>query len=236
MLDLESLFKLSYGMCIVSSKKNDRVSGCIVNTVFQLTPEPLMVAASINRQCLTHEYITDSKLLTVSILSQGAPMSFIGDFGFKSGRNIDKFGQVSYKIGQTGVPIILDNTVAFLEAEVTESIDVITHTLFIAKIVACETLDEDAEPMTYDYYRDIKHGRTPKTAATYIKVKPKAKLKEGVKNMKKYKCLMCGYIYDPAIGDPDNGVEAGTAFEDLPDGWVCPECGAGKDEFEPLED
>jgi len=236
MLDLESLFKLNYGMCIVSSKKNNKFNGCIVNTVFQLTPEPPMVAASINRQCLTHEYITGSKLFAVSILSQEAPMSFIGDFGFKSGRNIDKFEQVSYKIGQTGVPIILDNTVAFLEAEVTESIDVITHTLFIAKIVACETLDENAEPMTYDYYRDIKHGRTPKTAATYIKVKPKTKLKEGVKNMKKYKCLMCGYVYDPAVGNPENGVEAGTAFEDLPNDWVCPECGAGKDEFEPLED
>jgi rubredoxin len=143
---------------------------------------------------------------------------------------------VNYKTGQTGVPIILDNTSAFLEAEVTESIDVITHTLFIAKVVACETLDENAEPMTYNYYRDIKHGRTPKTAATYIKVKPKAKLKEGVKNMTKYKCLICGYVYDPAVGDLDNGVEAGTAFEDLPDNWVCPECGADKDEFEPLED
>ena len=54
--------------------------------------------------------------------------------------------------------------------------------------------------------------------------------------MKKYKCLMCGYIYDPAVGDPDNGVEAGTAFKDLPDDWVCPDCGAGKDEFEPVED
>jgi flavin reductase (DIM6/NTAB) family NADH-FMN oxidoreductase RutF len=181
MLDLESLFKLNYGMCIVSSKKGDKFNGCIVNTVFQLTPEPLMVAASINRQCLTHEYITDSKVFTVSILSQEAPMSFIGDFGFKSGRNTDKFERVRYKMGQTSVPIILDNTVAFLEAEVTESIDVITHTLFIAKVVACETLDEDAEPMTYNYYRDIKHGRTPKTAATYIKVKPKAKLKEGGK-------------------------------------------------------
>jgi rubredoxin/flavin reductase (DIM6/NTAB) family NADH-FMN oxidoreductase RutF len=195
-----------------------------------------MVAVSINRQCLTHEYITDSRFFTVSILSQEAPMSFIGNFGFKSGRNVDKFKGISYKTGQTGVPIILDNTAAFLEAEVTESVDVITHTLFIAKIVACETLDEDAEPMTYSYYRDIKHGRTPKTAATYVKVKPKAKVKEGGKNMKKYKCLMCGYVYDPAVGDPDNGVEAGTAFENLPDGWVCPECGAGKDEFEPLED
>lgn len=236
MLDLESLFKLNYGMCIVSSKKGDKFNGCIVNTVFQLTPEPPMIAASINRQCLTHEYITGSRVFTVSILSQEAPMSFIGTFGFRSGRDIDKFRGVNYKTGQTGVPIILDNTAAFLEAEVTESIDVITHTLFIAKITACETLDEDAEPMTYNYYRDIKHGRTPKTAATYVEVKPKAKLKEGGKNMKKYKCLLCGYIYDPAAGDPDNGVAAGTAFENLPNDWVCPECGAGKDEFEPLED
>lgn len=60
--------------------------------------------------------------------------------------------------------------------------------------------------------------------------------KEHEENMQQYKCLRCGYIYDPAAGDPDNGVEPGTAFEDLPDDWVCPECGAGKDEFEPIED
>ncbi|MHC4544930.1 MAG: rubredoxin [Planctomycetota bacterium] len=54
--------------------------------------------------------------------------------------------------------------------------------------------------------------------------------------MKKYRCLLCGYIYDPAVGDPDNGVEAGTAFEDLPDGWVCPDCGAGQGEFDPVEE
>ena len=54
--------------------------------------------------------------------------------------------------------------------------------------------------------------------------------------MKKYKCIMCGYIYDPARGDPDNGVEPGTAFEDIPESWVCPDCGAGKSEFEPLEE
>jgi len=178
MLDLESLFKLSYGMCVVSSRNNGRFNGCIVNTVFQLTPEPPMIAVSINKPCLTHEYITDSGVFTVSILSQEAPMSFIGNFGFKSGRNIDKFEHISFKAGQTGVPVILDNTIAFLEAEVVESIDVITHTLFIAKITACETLDEKAVPMTYDYYRDVKHGKTPKTAATYIKVKPKVKLKE----------------------------------------------------------
>ena len=179
MLDLEALFKLSYGMCIVSSKKGSRFNGCIVNTVFQLTPEPPMIAVSVNKQNLTHEYITDSKVFTVSILAEGTPMPFIGRFGFRSGRDIDKFEQVNYKIGQTDVPIVLDNTAAFLEAEVTESIDVETHTLFIARIVACETLDEDKESMTYAYYRDIKHGRTPETAATYIKIKPKTQAEEG---------------------------------------------------------
>ena len=164
------------------------------------------------------------------------PAQFIGKFGFKSGRNIDKFKGVNYKTGQTGTPIILDNTIAFIEADVIESIEVVTHTLFVAKITACETLDENAEPMTYKYYRDIKRGKTPKTAATYVEVKPKVKLHEGGRNLKKYKCLVCGYIYDPATGDPDNGVAAGTAFKDLPDNWVCPECGAGKNEFEPLED
>ena len=54
--------------------------------------------------------------------------------------------------------------------------------------------------------------------------------------MKKYKCLMCGYIYDPAVGDPDNGVEPGTSFEDIPDSWTCPDCGAGKNDFEPLKE
>jgi flavin reductase (DIM6/NTAB) family NADH-FMN oxidoreductase RutF/rubredoxin len=236
MLDLESLFKLSYGMCIIGSRKNRRLNGCIVNTVFQVTPEPPMVAVSVNRQCLTHEYITDSKVFAVSILSQEAPTVLIGKFGFRSGRDIDKFEQVNFETGQTGSPIILDNTVGFIEAEVVENIDVETHTLFIARIVACKTLDEDKEPMTYAYYRDIKHGRTPETAATYIKTTSTTKLKEGVANMKKYKCLLCGYVYDPDVGDPDNGVEAGTAFEDLPDGWVCPDCGAGVGEFEIIED
>jgi len=236
MLDLESLFKLSYGMCIVSSKKGNRFNGCIVNTVFQLTPEPPMIAVSVNKQNLTHEYITDSKVFTVSILAEGTPLEFIGRFGFRTGRDIDKFQEVNYKVGVTGGLIVLDNTVGFIEVEVTESIDIETHTLFIGKITACQIIDEGKTPMTYAYYRDVKHGRTPRTAATYIEKKPKEKSVQGAKNMKKYKCLMCGYIYDPDVGDTENDVEAGTAFEDLPDDWVCPECGAGKDEFEPIED
>jgi len=223
-------------MCIVSSKTDGQFNGCIVNTVFQVTPEPPMIAVSINKQNLTHEYIAQSRVFAVSILAEGAPLEFIRRFGFRTGRNTDKFKDVKYRISAAGVPIVLDNTLAFIEAEVTDAIDVETHTLFIGKITACETIDDSKTPMTYTYYRDVKHGRTPRSAATYIKQKPKEKSIQGDKKMKKYKCLMCGYIYDPADGDPDNDIEPGTAFEDLPDYWVCPDCGAGKDEFEPLEE
>jgi rubredoxin/flavin reductase (DIM6/NTAB) family NADH-FMN oxidoreductase RutF len=193
-----------------------------------------MIAVSVNRQNLTHEYITKSRVFVISLLAEEAPLEFIGKFGFRSGRDVDKFQGVNYKLGIAGVPIVLDNTVGFIEAEVTNVIDVETHTLFIGIITACETIDESKVPMTYNYYRDVKQGRTPKTAATYHEVK--SEIKKGDQKMKKYKCLMCGYIYDPAVGDPDNGAAAGTAFEDLPDGWTCPECGVGKDEFEPIED
>jgi len=98
MLDLESLFKLSYGICILSSKKGDKSNGCIVNTVFQITPEPPMIAVSVNRQSLTHEYIADSKVFTISVLSRQTPISFIGKFGFRSGRDINKFEQVRAEI------------------------------------------------------------------------------------------------------------------------------------------
>jgi ferric-chelate reductase [NAD(P)H] len=175
MLDLESLFNLSYGMCIVSSKKIDKINGCIVNTVFQITPEPAMIAVSVNRENLTYEYIAESRVFAVSILAEGTPLEFTGRFGFRSGRNMDKFQAVSCKIGITGAPIVLDNTVGFIEVEVTDAVDVETHTLFIGKIVACETIDDSKVPMTYTYYRDVKGGRTPRTAATYIKKKSKEK-------------------------------------------------------------
>ena len=91
MLDLESLFSLSYSMCIVSSIRDGKYNGCIVNTVFQVTPEPPMIAISVNRQNLTYEYIAESKIFAVSILNEFAPMNLIGRFGFRTGKDIDKF-------------------------------------------------------------------------------------------------------------------------------------------------
>jgi flavin reductase (DIM6/NTAB) family NADH-FMN oxidoreductase RutF/rubredoxin len=237
-MDLKALHFCSYGLYVVSSGKGDKFNGQIANTVFQVTAEPPTIAVSINRENLTHGYISESKVFTASIISTEAPMTFIGKWGFKSGRDINKFEDTQHKVGTTGAPIVLDHTLAWLEAEVVNSVDVGTHTIFIGKVVDCEVVT-DGEPMTYAYYHKVKKGKTPKKAATYLKEEAgdRQELEDAgmePKQAQKYKCTVCGYIYDPAKGDPDSGIAAGTAFQDLPDDWVCPVCGVGKDQFEPV--
>ncbi|MEW6686025.1 MAG: flavin reductase family protein [Candidatus Edwardsbacteria bacterium] len=93
----KTLYKISYGFYVVSSKTGEKLNGQIANTVFQITAEPPTIAVSINKQNLTHQYIQESKVFTVSILLKETPMKFIGNFGFKSGRELDKFKGVNYK-------------------------------------------------------------------------------------------------------------------------------------------
>jgi len=228
-VNLKALYKLGYGLYVVCSKKGDKLNGQIANTVFQVCSEPPIVAVALNKQNLTNEFVSASKVFTVSILSQDTPLNFIGGFGFKSGREVDKLKDIGYKLGETGAPIVLDNTLAYLEAKVINQTDVSTHTIFIGEIVAADVVKE-GEPMTYAYYHEVKRGTTPKTAPVYIEEK-----KEAATSMAKYKCTVCGYIYDPELGDPDGGIEPGTSFEKIPDDWVCPVCGASKDQFEKVE-
>jgi flavin reductase (DIM6/NTAB) family NADH-FMN oxidoreductase RutF/rubredoxin len=225
-MDERALFKIGYGLYVVSSTDGKRFNGQIANALAQVTAEPIEVAVSINKQNLTHEFIIKSRVFAVSVLSIDTPLSFIGRFGFRSGREFDKFEGAAYKTGATGVPVVLDNAVAYFEVEVFDELDLGTHTVFVGKVVEAELLN-DGEPMTYAYYHAVKGGKTPKTAATYIEEKKTVE----VKGMDRYVCTVCGYVYDPAVGDPDGGIEPGTAFEDLPEDWVCPVCGASKDEF-----
>ncbi|MCK5031440.1 MAG: rubredoxin [Thermoplasmatales archaeon] len=226
----KTLHKISYGLYVVCSKDNEKINGQIANALFQVTSQPPTIAVSINKQNLTHEYIEKSKSFTVSILSEDAPLTFIGNFGFKSGRDIDKFKEAKYKLGKNQVPLILDYTLACMEANVIDKVDVGTHTIFIGNVEDAEILSED-KSMTYEYYHKVKGGFSPKTAPTYSSMVDKAVKKEEEK-MDKYVCKVCGYVYDPEKGDPDNGVAPGTNFEDIPDDWVCPVCGVGKEEFE----
>jgi len=230
-MDLTTLHKISYGLYIICSRVENKYNGQIANALFQVTADPPTIAVSINKKNYTHELIEKSKLFTISILTQETPMKMIGTFGFRSGRDIDKFNQVKYKLGETGIPLILEYTIGAVELTKIQQCDVGTHTLFIGKVLTAEKFNND-KPMTYEYYHTIKGGISPKTAPTYDKEIDKAnKYIKEEKRMDKYVCDVCGYVYDPEKGDPDNGIEPGTAFEDLPDDWVCPICGAEKSEF-----
>ena len=234
-MNIKALYKLGYGVYVVTSKKDGRINGQIANTVFQVTSEPPTVAVSINKNNLTHDFIKESRVFAASILCQDTPLTFIGRFGFKSGRDSDKFKEVDYKTGETGAPIVLDNAVSYLEARVTKEMDVGTHTIFVGEVVNADVISDEV-CMTYDYYHQIKGGKTPKAAATYLdEKKMEEKTKAAVNIMAKYKCTVCGYIYDPEKGDPDSGIKPGTAFKDVPDDWVCPVCGAAKDQFEKVD-
>jgi flavin reductase (DIM6/NTAB) family NADH-FMN oxidoreductase RutF/rubredoxin len=226
----KAIQKLGYGLYIVCSKNEDKFNGQIANTIFQVCSEPPVIAVAINRQNLTHEFIAQSKVFTGSILSQEAPLSFIGNFGFKSGRQVDKFANVHYKLGETLVPIVLDHTLAYLEAKVFNQLEVGTHTIFLGEIVEGEVVKE-GDPMTYAYYHRVKRGTTPKSAPSYVE-----ETKKVVSSTIKYKCNVCGYIYDPEKGDPDGGIIPGTPFDKIPDSWACPVCGATKDMFAKMEE
>ncbi|MGC8929517.1 MAG: flavin reductase [Candidatus Woesearchaeota archaeon] len=232
-MNAKALYKISYGLYVVSSKLDDnKFNAQIVNTVFQVTSEPKKLAFATNKQNFTHNYLVKSKVVGISVLSKDTPLEFIGRFGFKSGRDFNKFEGINYKIGISGAPIVLDNATAFIEGRIVKSFDLGTHTLFIAEVVDAEIIDEK-EPMTYDYYQKIKKGFVPKTAPTYNEdLNSIGNLNK--EKPKRYRCKVCGYVYDTEIGDSAHNVKPGTKFEELPENWKCPVCGVSKEYFEVL--
>jgi flavin reductase (DIM6/NTAB) family NADH-FMN oxidoreductase RutF/rubredoxin len=231
-MDSKVLHKISYGLYIIGAKKNELINAQTANTVVQISADPVTVAVSINKQNLTHEYILSGGYLTISILEQNAPLSLIGLFGFKSGRETDKFAEVSYSTTANGLPYITGHSLAYMEAKVIDQLDAGSHTIFLGQVTAAEILKE-GEPMTYAYYHQLKRGSTPPATPTYQETQQRTiKEERSDQKMDKYVCTVCGYVYDPEKGDPENNIAPGTPFADLPEDWVCPVCGVGKDEFE----
>ncbi len=224
------LRKITYGLYIISSGRDGKFNGQIGNTMFQVTTDPATIAISINKENYTHELIKLSRKFSVSILAKTAPMTLIGLFGFKSGRDVNKLQNIKIKTGVTNVPIVLDYSIGYLEAELMSELDCGSHTIFVGRVVDADVTGND-EPMTYDYYHNVKGGKASKNAPTYVKDEPDVK-QEQTATAARYVCSVCGYVYDPVNGDPDGGVAPGTRFEDIPESWVCPVCGAAKTQFE----
>lgn len=222
MINYEALFKVSYGLYIVCSGSKESGNGYISNTVFQVTSDPPRFATCCNKDNHTSALIQSTGLFSVSVLEQDAGPGTIGTFGYKSGKDTDKLKGMNVRYGETGVPIVLNDAIAWLEFQVKETIDVGSHLMFIGELVHTEVLNEDAEPLTYLYYRTVKKGAAPKNAPTFI---DKSKLEKAPKGeaFAKFECPACGYIYDEQ--------KEGVKFNDLPDDWVCPVCGEEKSDF-----
>ncbi|HNZ62235.1 MAG TPA: flavin reductase [Paludibacteraceae bacterium] len=222
MIQLETLHKISYGLYIVTSGDINKGNGFVSNTVFQVTSQPQRFAVCCNKDNYTASLIQQHKAFAVSILAQDASSELIGKFGYKSGREIDKMTDVKVIFKETNVPIVLDDSLAFFECKLVDVFDVGTHWIFIGELVCAEIIDEKSEPLTYAYYREVKKGFSPKNAPTYIN---QSKLETKTENVmsKKFKCAVCGYIYDEA--------EEKVKFSDLPEDWVCPVCGSEKSDF-----
>jgi flavin reductase (DIM6/NTAB) family NADH-FMN oxidoreductase RutF/rubredoxin len=233
-IDLLAFNTVTYGLYVVTAREDEKRNGCIANTVVQVAGEPCQVSVSVSKANLTHDLIARTGQFAVSVLEQDTPLPFIGVFGFRSGRDFDKFAHAGYRDGLTGCPLLTEHTLAVIEGKVRTAVDCGSHTTFFADVVASQVVRQGT-PLTYAYYHEVKGGKTGRNAPTYAAstAANNAESAERSKNMKKYVCQVCGYVYEPAAGDPDNGVPAGTPFDKLPADWVCPVCGAAKDQFEP---
>jgi len=168
-MDFRALFKISYGMYLVSSKKGDKINAQLSNTVVQISPDPATMLISINKNNFTHECITESGVFTISVISDQCDMKEIGPFGFRCGRDFDKFKDCPYELGKNGAPFIRDKMCAYIECEVEKTMDCLTHTIFIGRVTEAEILDPELQPMTYDFYHRELKGKLSKNATHYHK-------------------------------------------------------------------
>lgn len=226
MINVEAFKRMSYGLYIVSSGNQEKGNGYISNSVFQVTANPPQIAACCHKDNYTSKIIEKTGSYSVSILHNDAETSVIDRFGYNSGADIDKLQGMEVEYGGTGVPIVLNSVIAWIECKVVKAVDVGTHIMFIGEVLQTEVLDEKKPSMTYKEFKEKKKRVAPANAPTYIQESSDSEETSEKSTSGKYQCKQCGFIYD-------NSKEE-TTFEDLPDDWTCPVCGAKKSDFKPI--
>ena len=243
-MKVKAFHKLSYGLYLIAAEFQGKKSGYIANTAFQVTSEPPQMAISCHKDNFSAQIILDSGAFSASVLKRDVNMKIIGDFGFMSSTDINKFAGINYLKGPSGSPIVTDSAVAWFDCKVVKSIDLGSHYLIIGEVIDSDELS-DEEPLTYQYYREKYKMFSPKNSPTYIE---KSKLEteasaateiaeepehEHIFDGENYICQICGYSYNPEEGDPTMGIPPGTPFEKLPEDYKCPVCNASKEYFKP---
>lgn len=209
-MDNKAMYKLSYGLFVLTAKDGDKDNGCIINTAIQAASEPNQLSICINKLNYTHDMVKKTGEFTVSILSQEAPFDLFKRFGFQSGRDVNKFdGFDSCKRGANGVYYVTEGTNAYISVKVSQEVDLGSHTMFIGEITDMEVLG-DVPSVTYEYYlNNIK----PKPEDTGV-------AKDGQQEGQVvWRCKICGYEY---VG------------EELPADFICPICKHPASDFEKI--
>lgn len=177
MIENNAIFKLSYGLFVLFARNNDKDNGCIINTCQQVTQEPLRISVTVNKDNLTHALIYKTRKLNVSVLTESVPFDVIKQFGFVSGFDAEKVPAGAYNRSENGLCYLSRYSNAYISADVIDTVDLGTHTMFICDVTEAVQLSDEAS-VTYDYY--FKN----------IKPKPETAKKKG------YVCKICGYVYE----------------------------------------
>ncbi len=198
------MYKLSYGLFVLTTVSGNKQSGCIINTAIQAASEPNTISICVNKANYTHDLIKESGVFTVSVIAENASFDLFKRFGFASGRDTDKFaGFTGYKTGSNGVNYVTEGTNAFISVKVDKTVDMGSHTMFAGTITDMEVLS-DVPSATYAYYFEN------------IKPKPEA-VATTPDGQTVWRCKICGYEY---VG------------EELPEDFICPICKHPASDFE----
>ena len=184
--DMKALFKIGYGLYVVTSNDGKKDNGLIVNTVMQVTSSPERVTVAINKSNYSHDVIKASGKMNVNVLTEGAPFKVFEDFGFRSGRDVDKFEGCTPSRSANGLAVLPRYINSYMSLDVVEYIDLGSHGMFICSISEAAVVS-DSETMSYSYYHKN------------VKPKPVEKKEEG--GVKKYVCQICGYVHEGDMPD-----------------------------------
>ncbi len=205
-MDKKAMYKLSYGLFVLTARDGEKDNGCIINTAIQAASEPNQLSICVNKANYTHDMIERTGKFTVSVLSEQADFKLFKHFGFQSGRDVDKFTNFTgCARGADGLYYITEGTNAYISVTVDKTVDLGSHTMFIGEITDMAVLS-DTPSTTYEYYQN------------HIKPKPQAvgKTDEG---QTVWRCRICGYEY---VG------------EEIPDDFICPICKHPASDFEKI--
>ena len=176
-MDKAAMYKLTYGLFVLTAKEGEKDNGCIINTAMQVTTSPNRIIIVVNKQNYTHDMIMRTKTFNVSCLSENASFEVFKHFGFQSGKDVDKMEGKSYLRAENGIVYVEDMANAYISGKVVSETDLGTHTMFLADVTDAKVLN-DAESVSYSYYQKN------------IKPAPQPAKKKG------WVCKICGWVYE----------------------------------------